>query len=314
MIACNKVLHANFYNIYCMNLEINNPYICAKFKLKGAELCNLVNKRNQEEYIWQAGKEWPKHSPILFPIVGTLPNNTYTFQGKKYSLNRHGFARDMDFEVIRHTTDQISFSLQYNENTLSIYPFKFQLIINYQLIENTLIVKYEVKNLHNTEKEIYFSIGAHPAFKIPLNALLSYEDYYIKMEILDEDIKFPIPIYPLDESGKITSIQIPYIFNNNVKISLKYELFKHDALIFKKFKNAKISIGTNHDKKSIELAYRNFPYLGIWSAKNADFVCLEPWNGITSNNEFNGDITQKEGIIKLDSNHIWTSEFSISVI
>ena len=143
---------------------LKNDFFSIKVNSKGAELASL--KTDKKEYIWNGDPEfWGKHSPVLFPIVGSLKNNSYSFENKNYQLSRHGFARDLEFEVKEKTGNCMIFSLMANDKTFANYPFDFELQIKYTIQEKKLIIAYEVIN--KSDKKMPFSIGAHPAFALP---------------------------------------------------------------------------------------------------------------------------------------------------
>ncbi|MEN9684412.1 MAG: hypothetical protein RLZZ28_198, partial [Bacteroidota bacterium] len=158
--------------------EISNQVLTVTLSPKGAELQSIYHRANQLEYLWDANPAfWSKKSPVLFPIVGGLKNNSYTFQGKSYQLSRHGFAREKDFAVTAQSTNSISFTLIADQETKKVYPFDFRFTLIYTLVNNTLTVEYLVEN---TGKEpLYFSVGAHPAFKVPLVNGTVFSDYSI---------------------------------------------------------------------------------------------------------------------------------------
>ena len=158
-----------------MNYEIKNNFIKAKIKSFGAELNSLQKIDNDFEYIWQANPQyWARHSPVLFPIVGRLKDDSYFYKGKKYTLSQHGFARDKEFKVVAQDDDFIEFSLKNDEKTFENYPFLFELNISYKLEKTKLIISYIVKNA--SEDKMYFSIGAHPAFNISNGDFLEFEE------------------------------------------------------------------------------------------------------------------------------------------
>ncbi|MDQ3290846.1 MAG: aldose 1-epimerase family protein, partial [Bacteroidota bacterium] len=129
----------------------------------GAELCSFKNTQTNLEYIWQADPAiWARHAPVLFPIVGKLKDNQYTYKGKSYTLPQHGFARDHAFTLESKTENSLTFLLQQSEASLNNYPFDFRLFISYRLEENALTVAYRVEN--PSDKNLYFSLGAHPGF------------------------------------------------------------------------------------------------------------------------------------------------------
>lgn len=283
-----------------MTTTISNSILKASIKHAGAELFSL--KDNQEnEYIWEGNPDfWGKHSPVLFPIVGTLKNNTYTIDEKEYQLPRHGFARDMDFELIEKTENKAVFSLQSSEETLQKYPFEFELQLIYTLNENALELEYKVIN--KGKEKMPFSIGAHPAIALPDH----FENYALQFE-KEENLK-----YYLLENDLISSKTKILETKNNV-VPLNYELFRNDALIFKTLESKSLTI-LNNSKPYVKVDYYDFPSLGIWTKENAPFICIEPWLGYSDTDENTGDLYQKEGILTLEANKDFSAKFSITTL
>ena len=281
-------------------ITLSNSQISVAIKTLGAELCSIKNKLNRE-FMWEGNPNfWGKHSPVLFPIVGTLKNNTFYHNDTKYTLTRHGFARDMEFELIEKTEDSATFSIQSNSATLLNYPFEFELQIQYTLINTTVEIDYKVVNKDNSE--IPFSIGAHPAFALPS----SFEDYSLDFEKV-EPLK-----YTLLEND-LVSQQTEKIHTNTNRVPLTYELFKRDALIFKKLQSNSLTI-IEEDKPILKVHFQDFPSLGIWTKVGAPFICIEPWFGYSDTTESNGDLFEKEGVIVLEANATFQAKFSIEIL
>lgn len=283
-----------------MTTTISNSILKASIKHAGAELFSL--KDNQEnEYIWEGNPDfWGKHSPVLFPIVGTLKNNTYTINEKDYHLPRHGFARDMDFELIEKTESKAVFSLQSSEETLQKYPFEFELQLIYTLNENALELEYKVIN--KGKEKMPFSIGAHPAIALPDH----FEDYALQFE-KEESLK-----YYLLENDLISS-KTKILETKDNLVPLNYELFSNDALIFKTLESKSLTI-LNNSKPYVKVDYKDFPSLGIWTKENGPFICIEPWLGYSDTDENTGDLYQKEGILTLEANKDFSAKFSITTL
>ena len=270
-----------------MEITIQNQAIKAVIKTKGAELSSL--QKEGKNYIWEINSEfWNKTSPILFPIVGALKNGEYFHEGKVYKLSRHGFARDFEFDVIENSGNAVVFSLKSNEETLKVYPFHFELQLSYILEGNKLMVKYEIIN--RSSEKMYYSIGAHPAFNIDGN----FEDFSL---IFDDEKD--LETYKLEQdlfSGKTEILKL----NGNV-LPLQYELFEEDALVFKNFATKFLTLAKNNESV-MKVSFPDFPYLGIWTKKDAPFICIEPWLGIADNANTSGKIEEKECIQILENN------------
>ena len=281
-------------------ITLSNSQISVAIKTLGAELCSIKNKLNRE-FMWEGNPNfWGKHSPVLFPIVGTLKNNTFYHNDTKYTLTRHGFARDMEFELIEKTEDSATFSIQSNSATLPNYPFEFELQIQYKLINTNIEIDYKVVNKDNSE--IPFSIGAHPAFALPS----SFEDYSLDFEKVE----------PLEHTlleNDLVSQQTEKIHTDTNRVPLTYELFKRDALIFKKLQSNSLTI-IEEEKPILKVHFQDFPSLGIWTKVGAPFICIEPWFGYSDTTESNGNLFEKEGVIVLHSNATFQAKFSIEIL
>ena len=280
-----------------MNYEIKNEYIKAKIKSFGAELNSLQKIDDSLEYIWQGDKEfWSRHSPILFPIVGRLKNDSYFYKNQKYNMSQHGFARDKEFEIVEKKDDFIEFKLSSDEKTLKIYPFSFELYLSYKLERNSLIVSYKVIN--KSDEKMLFSIGAHPAFNWSLEKDLKKEDYFLEFEINNSKRYF------LNELGLVfDSIDLKF---EDKKLFLNEELFKNDALVFNDLNIKNLTFKNIRNENFIKLNFENFAYLGIWSKPSGSpFLCIEPWFGVADEENASQNFEDKKGIINLQKDEIF---------
>jgi galactose mutarotase-like enzyme len=282
------------------NLE--NDFLRILISDAGAELQSIINKKTNLEYLWQAGAEWPKHAPVLFPFVGQLKNNSYYYINKEYHSNRHGFAREKIFHAEAEGNQKILFSLSDDEQTKLQYPFHFRLGIHYEILENTLIVSYSV---NNTDKNnLLFSIGAHPAFKVPLRLNEQYDDYYLRFE-KNETIE-----RLLLTNGLISDQTIPFLNDSNI-LPLNKSMFYDDAIVLKNLQSELISLKNKKTNNGLHFIFKGYPYFGIWAAHDANFICLEPWHGIADRTDHNQNLKDKEGIISLPSGENFICSFSI---
>ena len=172
-------------------IVLENEELYVEINSVGAELSRIKNKKNDKEYLWNADeKYWKRHSPVLFPFVGSLKDKKYKYDGKEYFMGQHGFARDMEFQLLTSKSDEIWFVLNASDETIAKYPFIFSLEIGYKLEKNNIKVMWKVKN--NDTKEMYFSIGAHPAFYCPINDGEEQSQCYIKTDCKNEFTYFKI--------------------------------------------------------------------------------------------------------------------------
>ena len=288
-----------------MNYEIKNEYIKAKIKSFGAELNSLQKIDDSLEYIWQGDKEfWARHSPILFPIVGRLKNDSYFYKNQKYNMSQHGFARDKEFEIVEKKDDFIEFKLSSDEKTLKIYPFSFELYLSYKLERNSLIVSYKVIN--KSDEKMLFSIGAHPAFNWSLEKDLKKEDYFLEFEINNSKRYF------LNELGLVfDSIDLKF---EDKKLFLNEELFKNDALVFNDLNIKNLTFKNIRNENFIKQNFENFAYLGIWSKPSGSpFLCIEPWFGVADEENASQNFEDKKGIINLQKDEIFSCFYSVEI-
>ena len=289
-----------------MNYEIKNEFIKAKIKSFGAELNSLQKIDEDLEYIWQGdAKYWNRHSPILFPIVGRLKEDSYFYKNQKYNMTQHGFARDKEFEVIKNEADFIEFKLKSDEKTLEIYPFSFELYLSYKLKKNSLIISYKVIN--KSDDKMLFSIGAHPAFNWTLKEDEKKENYFLEFENIKQTKR-----YFLNDKGLVYKHEDLEIIDN--KIALNEELFKNDALVFEDSNIKTLTLKNKNNKNFVKLNFENFPYLGVWSKPSgAPFVCIEPWFGVADEQNSNQNFEDKKGIITLQKDEIFSCFYSIEI-
>ena len=283
-----------------MKITLSNSELTATINTFGAELISIKNNSNRE-YIWEGNPNyWGKHSPILFPIVGSLRNNNYIYNNSIYHLPRHGFAREMDFEVKEKTDLEVVFSLKQTGATLEKYPFNFELQISYTLTNSVLKIGYKVIN--NNDFSMPFSIGAHPAFALPSD-FKNYELLFEKSEKL---------IVSTLENDLISNATYILPMENN-SLRLNYSLFENDALVFKTIASKSVSI-TENKIPFLKVHYNDFPSLGIWTKSQAPFICIEPWIGYADTIENNGNLEDKEGIQILGENQTFETNYLIEIL
>lgn len=285
--------------------SISNDIISIEVSNRGAELQSLYHKQHKLEYMWNADPlYWSKKSPVLFPIVGALKENTYRYNGKDYHLNRHGFARESDFEISEQNNNSITFSLKSNEETKLVYPFSFVFSVKYTLDQNKLHISFIVEN--TGDENMYFSVGAHPAFAVPLVGGTTYEDYYLKFDETESAERWTISKEGLIEKA------VPFLNTQN-KLQLKKELFYKDALVFKNLTSNSIAIASDKTTHGVKVEFNGFPFMGIWATKDANFVCIEPWCGIADGVNASGNLEDKEGIHSLSAGQQFIRTYTIEV-
>lgn len=292
-----------------MTVKIENEVLVATFQEKGGELISLQNKETGIEYIWQGDPAfWGRHAPVLFPIVGRLKEDRYQYAGKTYQMTQHGFARDMVFEIVQATAEEVHFELTSSPETKKAYPFDFHLLLTYQLTGSTLEVGYLVKN-PSENQELYFSIGGHPAFNVPLEKGLGFEDYYLSFTPQKSRVRLPL-------AGAYVDYEKRTLGQTNTNIRLQRQLFEQDALIFETKGGNAFTIESEASPYKVTVAYDNLPFVGIWSPypKEAPFVCIEPWAGIADTVTAKGELNEKLGINHLAPQEVFTRSYQITVV
>ena len=288
-----------------MNASIENDRLKIIASSKGAELQSIKSQALNLEYLWQGNPEyWSRRAPVLFPIVGRLKEDEYHFEGKKYTLGQHGFVRDMEFELVERSAHDLIYHLKANRESKKYFPFDFELSITYTLQENRLTVSYLVEN--PSDDDLFFSIGAHPAFNCPLREGEQRSDYAL---VFDEKENLE---RQLIEAGLRTGERVP-VLNNASVLPITDDLFAQDALIFEEFKSNQVAMCKDLTP-IITVIFDEFDYLGIWSKSNVSpFVCIEPWLGIADHVSHTGDLTKKEGIIELKAKEVFTAQYHVVI-
>ena len=261
---------------------------------KGAELISI--EKDGFERMHDGQKDWNRHSPVLFPIVGKLKDNKTMIHGKEYEMSQHGFARDMEFEEIAEN----SYVLKYNEETLKKYPFKFELYISYQVNQNSVTTKYRVVN--KDDQMIYFGLGGHPAF----NCDYSSGKYRLEFEDIEDDIE----VYQLENGLVKDAPEKKSRFIKENRIFLNNKTFENDAIIIKNIKSRVVYLKTE-TKTVLSFMFKDFPYLGVWSKLGAHFICIEPWFNTADKVSSNGIYEEKEDLIELKQGQEFLAEYTV---
>lgn len=273
---------------------------------RGAELKSITALADGTEYLFDSDPVWWKYSsPVLFPIVGKVKGGKYRAEGQTFELGQHGFARTSDFWLVDATDNTLTFALESNAATLKVYPYKFRLEISFELDGNEVKVFWKVVNVD--DKEIYFSIGAHPALRCPLCFGETFEDCYLKFNQPEKSARLVLT------ADGLTHDRIPTL--DGTELNLNYEIFKGDALIFDDLKSDEVSVCSRKSSKSVTVRAKNFPYWGFWTPAQggAPFVCIEPWLGHADYVDFSGELKDKEGIIQLAVGETFQTEMDFII-
>ena len=259
--------------------------LCLK---KGAELTNLIYKG--EEFMWEANPTfWGKTSPILFPFIGGSINDQFMYEGNTYQAHKHGFARDYNFELAEQRDDFLSFVLKSSPKTMQYYPFDFELFMNYKIKSDGLVFNYQVVNV--SDKEMYFCLGGHPAFAMPVNDDISISDYYVAFEEEESSESFVV------DGVLLQTDKIPAL--DGKTLNLTPLTFEKDAYVFDDLKSTSVTLKCRKNTRSVKVDFENFPYLALWNKANAPYLCIEPWCGVNDFVHSSGNLVEKIGVQKL---------------
>ena len=282
-------------------IELKNEQLAILVAEKGAEL-QSVKDSDGREYLWQAGPAWPRHSPILFPIVCSVNDETYLVDGREYHLPRHGFARDMDFTLISRTQDKVTLALHDSEATLQVYPFRFNLAVTYRLEANKLHVIWHVEN--TDDQEIHFQIGGHPAFNVPGGKL----EGTIKLD--NED---PMDALKSYADGSHDMVEVPLDADSGI-LEINSSFFRNDSVKIHKSQTRRAMLMDTNGEPAVTVDYKT-PVCAFWSpfGKEAPFVCIEPWYGIGDPRGFKGEFKDKPLMNHLLPGASFMSKYTITI-
>ncbi|MGY8662700.1 aldose 1-epimerase family protein [Bradyrhizobium sp. UFLA05-109] len=282
--------------------SLRSGALSATIKAQGAELCSLKHESGLE-FIWQAGAEWPRHAPLLFPIVGRLKNDELRHGGEAYRMTQHGFARDRRFVWLERSATQCVLALSDDAETRAIYPFAFRLVVTYSLDAAGLEVRFQVVNTGG--EMLPASVGGHPAFNWPLAPGARKEAYSLTF-FRDE----PHPIRRLEAGLLFASAPSPV---DHRVLPLTEALFVDDAIIFDCLESPSVRYAAAQGPW-VEVSWAGFRELGVWSKPaGAPFLCIEPWRGYASPQGFDGEFASKPGVMHIAPGSEETLSFRIAV-
>jgi galactose mutarotase-like enzyme len=285
-------------------ISIASAELSAQIDPLGAQL-SVLRDGDGNDLLWNGDPSvWSGRAPLLFPIVGTLNDGEYRVAGKPYKLPRHGFARVSQFEVIASDSDTTTLRLTADPATLAVYPFKFQLDLEFAVTGARLSIAAHVKNLGN--EPMPASFGYHPAIRWPLPYGEERSGHAIEFE-RDE----PAPVRRLNAKGLLAPAALPTPVSNR-RLNLSDALFVDDALIFDQLRSTQLTYGATRGPK-VKVSFPDTSYLGLWSKPNAPFVCIEPWAGIADPDDYRGEFADKPGVFMVAAHATRTLRMLIEV-
>jgi galactose mutarotase-like enzyme len=268
-------------------VSLGSGDLTAEINPLGAQL-SALRDRTGRDLLWDGDPSvWTGRAPLLFPIVGTLAGGCYRLGSKVHQLPRHGFARGKLFEVTESTSAAAAFRLTADAASLQAYPFHFELDVRFALDGPTLSVTTYIRNVGG--EEMPASFGYHPAFRWPLPFGRERSSHFIEFAC-DE----PAPIRRLNADGLLTLERHPTPISDR-RLALADALFRNDVVIFDEIRSSSVTYGADGGPR-LRISYPDTPYLGVWTKPGANFICIEPWHGVSDTEGFSGDFTAKTGV------------------
>ncbi len=265
-----------------MSYKIENQFLLIEFSLKGGEIIRFFDKENNQDIVWQNKPEiWKYQTPFLFPKIGSLNPNQYHVGENQYKLENHGFFRTSELSVEKHEDNSITFYLTDNEETLSKYPYQFEIKLIYTLENKSLHIKFEIKN--KDKKVMPFELGYHPAFNIN--------------RYLDTKVVFPTQFVERYSYLNKPELRVRRRTRNVIHIAQRF-FDRRGTLIYKGIKTPYVLVTPNY---KLQFESTDFDYLAIWS-NNEEFVCVEPWTHLPDLFENKVNWVDRDNITRLASN------------
>ena len=292
-----------------MEYHLKKEKLEATILSKGAELVSL--KKDGTEYMWCGDPAyWNRTAPILFPFVGSLNGKQYRYGGKTYHIGQHGFARDMEFDLVSESDTKLVMEVRETAETMEIYPFHFLLELSFELGEDGLTVGWKVKN--TDEKTMYFSIGGHPAFNCPMGGRGSQSDYALRFQKEGRPLE-EIVSEMIGEGGLVTGERTTFGLEEGY-LPVTPNLFDADTIVLEDGQTDEISLCDPEGKEYVCVKFP-MPIVGIWTPieKNAPFLCIEPWCGRCDDMGYEGDLSDRRWGNELKPGQVFETAYMIAV-
>lgn len=274
---------------------------------RGAEL-QSIQSSDGTEYLWQGDPAyWTSHAPNIFPYVARLTEGKFLYQGGTYGFGNHGLVRYADLTVIESAPDSVTFRLESDENTLRQYPFPFRYTMRYHAVGKRLVMQTTVENTGSAR--MYFAVGGHPGFNVPLEDGPAFSDYYLEFDEPAEPYRIL-----LADSGAVTPGQERYMLQSGRRIALDHRLFDHDAIVLHHTAKT-VTLKTDKGGRSVTVSFPDFRYVGFWHKPNTDapYVCIEPWTSLPSREGIVENLALQSDLLFLDPGKQYQTEWRIEI-
>lgn len=289
-----------------MMYYLSNPDISLAVSSFGAQMQSICS--GGQEYLWSGDPAyWAGKAPNLFSFIGRLTNGRYTYNGKMYEMDIHGFAKDKEFELLLQTENKLTLQLKDDNHTYFMYPFHFIFQISYEIVGTAIYITYNIEN--RSHKRMFFGVGGHPGFKVPLGQEENFEDYYLSFG----ETHVPTRVGHTD-SCFLNGIDKDFLLRDGHKLPLSHDLFDDDAIVLKNMAD-RVTLMSDKSKRRVELSFPDMHYLGIWHKPRtkAPYVCIEPWTSLPSRQDIIEDIRYKSDMIRLEEGKSYQNKWSITV-
>lgn len=289
-----------------MKYRITNADMTVEVEDRGGELQSV--KKDGTEYLWQGDPAiWGDRAPNLFPYIARLTQGKYRLHGTEYEMPMHGFVLTSQLQVQEQQENKIVLRLDADEQTKAYYPFEFTYRIIYEVKDTALYVTYEVEN--RDAADMYFGIGGHPGFLVPMEEGLAFGDYYLEFgsECSPVRVGFSPDCY-------VNGQDKAYPLTGGRVLPLTHSLFDEDAIVLKDMAR-QVSIRSRQGERGVTVSYPHMDYLGIWHMPHtqAPYVCIEPWASLPSRKDVIEELTEQPGIVRLNAGETYVNSWSIEV-
>lgn len=290
-------------------ISIKNDFLTVQVNTMGAQMWSVKDSEDTE-YLWQGDiRYWEDKSPVLFPYIARLTEGKYLLDEKEYEMDIHGFAKDSLFQVEKHTECEVVLCLTDSEKTYVQYPWHFIFKVEYKLVGKKIEITFHVEN--KDTKTMYYGVGGHPGFRVPLQSKETFEDYYL--EFLGEgQIKrelFSVDCFVLGKTEE-------FLTEKGMRLPLRHDLFDEDAIVLRDMPKA-IALKSKKQTKGVQLSYLDMDYLGLWHAPKTDapYICIEPWSSLPSRKNVIENLSEQESLKKVEAGnivrHCWAIELLV---
>lgn len=286
---------------------IENAYLSVTASEQGAEL-QSIRTMDGTEYLWQGDHAyWSDRAPNLFPYVARLWQGSYMLDGDAHQMAIHGFAPYSRFVLVQKSEERMVFELRSSGETYAQYPRDFVFRIIYALEESTLCVTFEVVN--RDERTMYFGLGGHPGFNVPLEEGKTFEDYQLRFGNACNPVRVGF-----SEDCFLNDQDIPFPLEDGMTLPLRHDLFDEDAIVLRNMAR-EVTLCTSDSSHSVTVSFPDMPYLGIWHWPKTDapYVCIEPWVSLPSHKGKIAVLEEQKDMIRLESGKTYRNTWTIQI-